>query len=184
MLGRLQMTTRDALRAHNEIAGAVFCKANRKPSFNDGAFKATTLEKQIQDLVAAKELRGYILRENSEAEFAKNFCVRSPSSQHGSPTAVQIIRCAGKRGYQLQDLGNHASDHSRTDLLQTDDNCGRWGSAEGLLGRRIVVQQPCAVGAWVFDQHWNRSSWYDWSISFKNTPYSHVWSTQTDRNRL
>ena len=85
MLGRLQMTTKDALRAYNEIAGAVFCKANQKWSFQDGAFKATTLEKRIQDLVAAKELGEYILRENGEAKFAKTFVCAVPAANMAHP---------------------------------------------------------------------------------------------------
>lgn len=80
MLGRLRMTTRDALRTYNTIAQSVFCKSNRKPSFKDGAFKATTLEKQIQDLVAAKELGEYILRENDEAGSAKTFVCAVPAA--------------------------------------------------------------------------------------------------------
>lgn len=45
MLGRLRMTTEEALRKYNEIAGALFCKANRKSSFKDGSFKVATLVK-------------------------------------------------------------------------------------------------------------------------------------------
>ena len=85
MLGRLRMTTGDALRTYNEIAGAVFCKANRKPSFKDGAFKATTLEKKIQDLVAAKELGEYMLRENNEADFANTFVCAVPAANMAHP---------------------------------------------------------------------------------------------------
>ena len=85
MLGRLKMTTKDALRAYNEIAGAVFCKANQKWTFQDGAFKATTLEKRIQDLVAAKELGECMLRENGEAEFAKTFVCAVPAANMAHP---------------------------------------------------------------------------------------------------
>jgi len=76
MLSRLRITTRDVLRTYNAIAQLVFCKSNRKSSFKNRIFKAITLEKQIQDLIIAKKLEKYILRENNEASFAKTFvCV-------------------------------------------------------------------------------------------------------------
>ena len=73
MLGRLRMTTRDALRTYNKIAGSVFCKSNRKHSFQNEAFKATTLKKQIQNLVAEKALGEDILFEEDEAGATKIF---------------------------------------------------------------------------------------------------------------
>ena len=85
MLGRLRMTTRDALRAYNEIAESVFCKANRKSSIKDGAFKATTLIKQVQDLVAAKELGEHILSENDKAGSAKAFVCAIPAASMAHP---------------------------------------------------------------------------------------------------
>jgi len=94
MLGRLRMTTRDALGTYNEIAGSVFCKANRKPSFKDGAFKATTLEKQVQDLVGAKELGEYILRENDEAGSTKAFVCAVPAVNMAHP---RLFRSYGVR---------------------------------------------------------------------------------------
>lgn len=60
ILSRLQMTIRDALQTYNKIAGSIFCKINRKYSFKNRAFKVTTLEKQIQSLVAEKALGEYI----------------------------------------------------------------------------------------------------------------------------
>ena len=85
MLGRLRMTTRDALRTYNGIAESVFCKANRKPSFKDGAFKATMLEKQIQNLVAAEGLGEYILHENDQAGSAKTFVCAIPAVSMAHP---------------------------------------------------------------------------------------------------
>ncbi|KAK3171221.1 hypothetical protein OEA41_003305 [Lepraria neglecta] len=85
MLGRLRMTTGDALRTYNVIAESVFCKANQKPSYKDGAFKATTLKKQIQDLVAAKELGEYIMRENNEAGSTKTFVCAIPAASMAHP---------------------------------------------------------------------------------------------------
>ena len=85
MLGRLQITTKDALRAYKEIAGAVFYKANQKWSFQSRALKATTLEKRIQNLMAAKEPGEYILRENGEAKFAKTFVYAVPAAKMAHP---------------------------------------------------------------------------------------------------
>ena len=84
MLGRLRMTTRDALRMYNKIAGSVFCKSNRKRSFKDGAFKATTLEKQIQSLVAEKALGEYILHEQDEVA-TKTFVCTVPAINMAHP---------------------------------------------------------------------------------------------------
>ena len=85
MLGRLRMTTRDALQTYNKIAGSVFCKSNRKPSFKDGAFKATTLEKEIQSLVAEKALGEYILYEDDQADATKTFVCTVPATNMAHP---------------------------------------------------------------------------------------------------
>ncbi len=73
MFDRLRITTRDVLRTYNKIARSIFCKTNLKLSFKDETFKATTLEKKIQDLIATKELEKYILRKNNKVDFAKTF---------------------------------------------------------------------------------------------------------------
>ena len=85
MLGRLRMSTRDALRAYNKIAESVFCKANQKRSSQDGTFKATTLKEQVQDLVIAKELGEHMLRENDEAGSVKTFVCAVPAANMAHP---------------------------------------------------------------------------------------------------
>lgn len=85
MLGRLQMTTKDALRTYNKLTGSVFCKANRKRFYKDGTFKATTLEKEVQELVAAKELGESMLRENDDAALAKTFVCAVPAANMAHP---------------------------------------------------------------------------------------------------
>jgi len=85
MLGRLGMTTKDALRTYNEIAGSVFCKVNRKRSYQDGAFKATMLENQIQGLVKVKELGEHILHESDEVGSAKTFVCAIPADNISHP---------------------------------------------------------------------------------------------------
>ncbi|KAL8939769.1 MAG: hypothetical protein Q9211_002587 [Gyalolechia sp. 1 TL-2023] len=79
------MTTTDALRTYNKLAGSVFCKANRKPFYKDGSFKATTLEKEVQELVAAKELGESMLRDDDEAGLAKTFVCAVPAANMAHP---------------------------------------------------------------------------------------------------
>ena len=52
MLGRLRMSTEDALVRYNDIAGRIFSKENKKWKTQDGTFKASTLEAQVKLLVA------------------------------------------------------------------------------------------------------------------------------------
>ena len=85
MLGRLQMTTKDALRTYNKIAESVFCKANQKSFFKDEAFKATTLEKEVQDLVAAKKLGESMICEDDDAISAKSFVCAVPAANMAHP---------------------------------------------------------------------------------------------------
>ncbi|KAK0187023.1 hypothetical protein F5146DRAFT_880937, partial [Armillaria mellea] len=51
MLGRLNMSTKEAFQSYNKIFGTMFCVENRKPFYRDSKFKATTLEKEIQDII-------------------------------------------------------------------------------------------------------------------------------------
>lgn len=85
MLGRLRMTTEEALRAYNGIAGSVFCKANRKPSYKDGAFKATTLEDKIRELVAEQNRGDKMLPPDSETGFSKTFVCAIPAANFAQP---------------------------------------------------------------------------------------------------
>ncbi|KAK0234807.1 acyl transferase/acyl hydrolase/lysophospholipase [Armillaria nabsnona] len=51
MLGRLKITAEEALQSYNKISSVVFSAKNRKPFYRDGKFKATTLKKEIQNVV-------------------------------------------------------------------------------------------------------------------------------------
>ncbi len=53
MLGRLRMSTTEALQKYNEIAGNIFSTRNRKTMAQEGKFKATTLEQEMKKIVAA-----------------------------------------------------------------------------------------------------------------------------------
>ncbi|KAI9769204.1 MAG: hypothetical protein M1840_004333 [Geoglossum simile] len=54
MLGRLRMSTKEALEQYRIIAGQIFSAKNRKWFMGDGAFKATTLEQEVKRVVAAR----------------------------------------------------------------------------------------------------------------------------------
>lgn len=53
MVGRLRMNTKEALEQYNTIAGKIFSKKNKKRKYQDGAFKASTLEAEMKRVVAA-----------------------------------------------------------------------------------------------------------------------------------
>lgn len=54
MLGRLRMSTTEALEKYNTIAGKMFSAKNTKWGTQEGKFKATTLEQEMKKVVAAK----------------------------------------------------------------------------------------------------------------------------------
>lgn len=85
MLGRLQMSTRDALRTYNKLAEMIFCKGNQKSTFKDGTFKATTLEKEIQKLVTERELGEYMEFEDKDSNHAKTFVCAIPAMNMDRP---------------------------------------------------------------------------------------------------
>jgi hypothetical protein len=54
MLGRLRMSTTEALEKYNAIAGKIFSTKNMKRVMQEGKFKATTLEREMKQIVVAK----------------------------------------------------------------------------------------------------------------------------------
>jgi hypothetical protein len=56
MLGRLGMTTDEAILQYSAMASALFSRRNRKAAYKDEAFKATTLEHSVKKLVSEKRL--------------------------------------------------------------------------------------------------------------------------------
>jgi hypothetical protein len=54
LLGRLRMTTKEALGQYSALAGKIFAKANKKWVVQDGTFKASTLEQEMRRLIAAR----------------------------------------------------------------------------------------------------------------------------------
>lgn len=55
MLGRLKMTTTEAIAQYIRITERVFASSNKKRMAQDGTFKATTLEVEIKAMVAEKD---------------------------------------------------------------------------------------------------------------------------------
>lgn len=85
MLGRLRMTTEEALIAYNSIASAIFSKKNRKPAYKDGAFKAKTLEAKIKELVKDKNLGDHMLDTSNDMRRAKSFVCAMPANNMAHP---------------------------------------------------------------------------------------------------
>ncbi|KAF2817462.1 FabD/lysophospholipase-like protein, partial [Mytilinidion resinicola] len=73
MLGRLQMTTDEALRTYNSLARAIFSKDNKKWSAQDGVFKATTLKDKVQEVVLKKGLGDLMLDPPVQSNKGKAF---------------------------------------------------------------------------------------------------------------
>ena len=61
MLGRLRMSTDEALQAYNSLARDIFSKKNRKWTGQDGAFKSSTLQEKVNELVLKKGLGEFML---------------------------------------------------------------------------------------------------------------------------
>jgi hypothetical protein len=49
------MTASEALRQYFKLAGKIFSKKNTKPKGKEGSFKASTLEKYVQEIVVDHE---------------------------------------------------------------------------------------------------------------------------------
>lgn len=67
------MPTDEALRIYNEIAGSIFCKGNKKRSFQDGTFKATTLENTVRTLVTKRNVGSSMLDSTGVPEMGRAF---------------------------------------------------------------------------------------------------------------
>jgi len=85
MLGRLRMTTDEALRTYNSLAHAIFSKDNKKWKGKDGLFKATTLEKKVQEIVLEKKLGELILDPSHQSRKGKTFVCAVPANNMAYP---------------------------------------------------------------------------------------------------
>ena len=85
MLGRLRMTTDEALRTYNALAHAIFSKDNKKWLGQDGAFKATTLENKVQEVVSKKGLGELMLDPSNQSSKGKAFVCAVPANSMAYP---------------------------------------------------------------------------------------------------
>ncbi|THU91085.1 FabD/lysophospholipase-like protein [Dendrothele bispora CBS 962.96] len=110
MLGRLELSTEEALAQYKAFAGHIFGKKNRKSKGHDGAFKATTLEGEMKKLLQSccrdpeALMCGDVTREN---EMGRAFICAVPATNMRFPRVF--------RTYKL--LGN------------SDPNCKIWQAA-------------------------------------------------------
>ena len=85
MLGRLRMTTEEALEAYHTISSAIFSKRNQKPFYKDGAFKATTLETKIKEMVAKRMLGDRMAEDSDNVALGKAFVCAMPAANMAHP---------------------------------------------------------------------------------------------------
>ncbi|MCJ1367398.1 hypothetical protein MMC16_006531 [Acarospora aff. strigata] len=85
MLGRLQLTTEEALKTYNSLAGTIFSKNNRKWAVQDGAFKATTLENKVKELVVERGLGEFMLNASHEPGMGNAFVCAMPAKNLAHP---------------------------------------------------------------------------------------------------
>lgn len=85
MLGRLRMTTIEALQTYNSLAGAIFSKDNKKRPGKDGTFKASTLEKKVQEIVSKKGLGEYMYDASEQRNKGKAFVCAVPANNMEHP---------------------------------------------------------------------------------------------------
>ncbi|KAF2477529.1 FabD/lysophospholipase-like protein [Lindgomyces ingoldianus] len=85
MLGRLRMTTDEALRTYNSLARAIFSKDNKERLGQDGAFKATTLQNKVQEVVSKKGLGELMLDPSNDLRRGKAFVCAVPANSMAYP---------------------------------------------------------------------------------------------------
>ena len=106
MLGRLQMSTVEALETYASIAGAIFSTDNKNGRFKDGMFKAITLENNVKCVVAKKlhgqqvkadHVRGDVgndlmLAGNEDEAMGKTFVCAMPAVSMAYPRRFRTYR--------------------------------------------------------------------------------------------
>ncbi|THV03678.1 FabD/lysophospholipase-like protein, partial [Dendrothele bispora CBS 962.96] len=98
MLGRLEMNTEEALTQYKALAGRIFGKKNQKLKGRDGAFKATTLEGVIKELLQSCRgdpealMCGDATREN---EMGRAFVCAVPATNMRFPRIFRTYKLLG-----------------------------------------------------------------------------------------
>lgn len=86
MLGRLRMTTKEALQTYNVLASEIFSKENKKWIVQDGTFKANTLERKVQEIVTKKSLGEFMLDPSTDVlKKGKAFVCAMPARSMAHP---------------------------------------------------------------------------------------------------
>ncbi|KAI9833509.1 MAG: hypothetical protein M1819_003668 [Sarea resinae] len=136
MLGRLRMSTREALAQYSLVAARVFSKQNRKWRIQDGTFKATTLEREIRRIVTES-----LGRSRKDARM-----LDESSTEERGKTAVASVVCAIP-----------ASNMAFPTLFRTyevranmSDDCKIWEAARATTAaptffKRVVIGEPGQV---------------------------------------
>ncbi|KAK4170202.1 hypothetical protein QBC43DRAFT_196930 [Cladorrhinum sp. PSN259] len=88
MLGRLRMSTEEALREYDECAEQIFCKGNRKRWNWSQKFRATALQTVIEQIVEKRGC-GEFMRDPSNPEKGKAFVCVMPEGSIGRPELVR-----------------------------------------------------------------------------------------------
>ncbi|KAF8544998.1 FabD lysophospholipase-like protein, partial [Trichophaea hybrida] len=95
MLGRLRMSTKEALDEYNKLAGYVF--GERKWAFQDGYFKATRLEEAIKKIIQKYAPDGDTgeMLESRDDSVCKSFVCAVAARNIGSPTLFRSYQVPG-----------------------------------------------------------------------------------------
>lgn len=73
------MTTDEALRTYNSLSEVVFSGKNKKRKGQDGAFKATTLQQKVQEIVIGRGLGEFMLDPSNDSRKGKAFVCAAPA---------------------------------------------------------------------------------------------------------
>ncbi|TPX16722.1 uncharacterized protein E0L32_003663 [Thyridium curvatum] len=96
MLGRLKMSTEEALQEYDRFAHKIFSTSNRKIALSD-RFKASTLQEAIEDLVARRG-KGQLMSEPKEiASDCKTFVCAMPTRDLADPRRFRSYEVEGDR---------------------------------------------------------------------------------------
>ncbi|KAK4459615.1 hypothetical protein QBC42DRAFT_183013 [Cladorrhinum samala] len=90
MLGRLRMSTEEALREYDECAEQIFSKKNKKRWNWSQKFRATALQRVIEQIVE-KRGSGELMRDPTCPEKGKAFVCVMPASHIGEPKLVRTF---------------------------------------------------------------------------------------------
>ncbi|MCJ1314586.1 hypothetical protein MMC25_008268 [Agyrium rufum] len=144
MLGRLQMTTREALDVYAILAEAIFSRQNRNPGWKDGAYKAETVEAKIKELVASKGLGDRMRDENLST--CKAFVCALPALNTEHPRLF--------RTYRVRE--------------NATINCMIWEAARATTAAPTIFERVC-----IGDEGGAKEEFLDGGLGHNN-PTSHV----------